>query len=139
MIGDDRQQSKLFENGSLLHDLIHYVSNGENCKLIFVGDTAQLPPVNLVLSPALDENELIAQFLMQMLHCITLEDVVRQKVESGILFNATRIRKLLLKINFRGLNFNWTDLMIYNKSLKAMSFWNSSTMLWKRMVLTKRS
>ena len=84
MIGDDRQQSKFFENGSLLHDLVHYVSNGEKCKLIFVGDTAQLPPVNLEVSPALDEDELTAQFNTAV-HSITLEDVVRQQIGSGSL------------------------------------------------------
>ena len=58
MIGDDRQNSKLFENGSLLNDIFQYVSRGEKCKLLLVGDQAQLPPINLDLSPALDEEEL---------------------------------------------------------------------------------
>ena len=105
MIGDDRQQSKLFENGSLLHDLVHYVTNGEKCKLIFVGDTAQLPPVNLGLSPALDEQELAAQF-NATIYSITLEDVVRQQAESGILFNATSIRELLVGDQFEGFKFH---------------------------------
>ena len=105
MIGDDRQQSKFFENGSLLHDLVHYVSNGEKCKLIFVGDTAQLPPVNLGLSPALDEQELAAQFNATV-YSITLEDVVRQQAESGILFNATSIRELLVGDQFEGFKFH---------------------------------
>lgn len=105
MIGDDRQQSKLFENGSLLHDLVHYVTNGEKCKLIFVGDTAQLPPVNLGLSPALDEQELAVQFNATV-YSITLEDVVRQQAESGILFNATSIRELLVGDQFEGFKFH---------------------------------
>jgi len=105
MIGDDRQQSKLFENGSLLHDLVQYVYEGENCKLIFVGDTAQLPPVHLGLSPALDEEELAAQFNAAV-YSVTLEDVVRQKSESGILFNATQIRKRLVKDQFEGFQFH---------------------------------
>ncbi len=104
MIGDDRQQSKLFENGSLLHDLVHYVTNGENCKLIFVGDTAQLPPVNLGISPALDEDELAVQF-NTAIYSITLEDVVRQEAESGVLFNATQIRELLVEDQFDGFKF----------------------------------
>jgi exodeoxyribonuclease-5 len=104
MIGDDRQQSKLFENGSLLHDLVHYVSSGENCQLIFVGDTAQLPPVHLGLSPALDEHELEAQF-NAFPYSITLEDVVRQKAESGILINATKIRHMLVEEFFEGFKF----------------------------------
>jgi len=56
MIPDTPADSKLFENGSLLDDLMYYVHSGHNCKLILIGDTAQLPPVKLDLSPALDEN-----------------------------------------------------------------------------------
>jgi exodeoxyribonuclease-5 len=63
--------------------------------LIFVGDTAQLPPVNLGLSPALDEDELTSQFNVDVIS-VTLNDVVRQKAQSGVLLNATKIRELLL-------------------------------------------
>ena len=105
MIGDDRQQSKLFENGSLLHDLIHFVDNGEKCKLIFVGDTAQLPPVHLNISPALSEEELETQFNKKV-YSVTLKDVVRQQAASGILYNATSIRELLVKEDYLGFNFN---------------------------------
>ena len=128
MIGDDREQSKLFENGSLLHDLVHYVSNGKNCKLIFVGDTAQLPPVNTGLSPALDENELIAQFNTDV-HSITLEDVVRQKAESGILFNATRIRKLLMEDQFEGFKFQldrFNDIQCIIEGNEFLEFLNNA-------------
>ena len=65
MIGDDRQQNKFFENGSLLNDLVNYVSSGSDCQLIFVGDTAQLPPVQLNLSPALSEEELQLQYYIR--------------------------------------------------------------------------
>ena len=44
MIGDEQSSAQLFQNGSLLQDLISYVQQGDRCKLIFVGDTAQLPP-----------------------------------------------------------------------------------------------
>ena len=54
MISDANTSSKLFENGSLLHDLMQYVYQGAGCKLILIGDTAQLPPVKLDISPALD-------------------------------------------------------------------------------------
>ena len=91
MIGDDRQNVKLFENGSLLHDVIQYVNNGEQCKLLFVGDQAQLPPVHLDLSPALDEEEL-RQFHFDEVYSVELEGVVRQKKDSGILKNATQLR-----------------------------------------------
>lgn len=91
MIGDDRQHAKLFENGSLLHDVVQYVSGGDQCKLLFVGDQAQLPPVHLDLSPALDEEEL-RQFHFDQVLSVELEGVVRQKKDSGILKNATRLR-----------------------------------------------
>jgi exodeoxyribonuclease-5 len=91
MIGDDRQHAKLFENGSLLHDVVQYVSSGYKCKLLFVGDQAQLPPVHLDLSPALDEEEL-RQFHFDQVFTVELEGVVRQQKDSGILKNATRLR-----------------------------------------------
>ena len=104
MIGDNRQQHKLFENGSLLNDLINYVTNGDNCQLIFVGDTAQLPPVQINLSPALSKEELELQFNFDIQN-ILLEDVVRQNSSSGILFNATNIRNLLVSEYFEGFKF----------------------------------
>ena len=58
MISDVNTEAKLYENGSLLDDLMSYVYNGENCKLILLGDTAQLPPVQMEVSPALDTNAL---------------------------------------------------------------------------------
>ena len=58
MIPDAPSNSKLFENGSLLDDLISYVYSGVHCKLVFIGDTAQLPPVKLNMSPALDAQNL---------------------------------------------------------------------------------
>ncbi len=70
MIGDDQQQAKFFENGSLLSDLIQYVSRGEQCKLIFVGDPAQFPPVHLNLSPALDQKEL-ESFHFDQVHTVS--------------------------------------------------------------------
>jgi len=96
MIGDDRKQSKLFENGSLLNDLIQYVSSGNSCFLILVGDSAQLPPVNLEISPALSEKELENQYNKKVT-VITLTDVVRQLSTSGILFNATSLREFIFQ------------------------------------------
>ena len=58
MIPDRPQNAKLFETGSLLDDLISYVYSGKNCKIIFIGDTAQLPPVKLNVSPALEIDKL---------------------------------------------------------------------------------
>ncbi len=94
MIPDNPLESKLFENGSLLHDLIHYVYSGNNCKLILIGDTAQLPPVKLNLSPALDESRLEFDFNKDVT-VIELDEVMRQHKDSGILINATELRKIL--------------------------------------------
>lgn len=94
MIGDDQQNTKLFENGSLLGDLMQYVDAGTNCKLLLVGDPAQLPPVHLNLSPALDGDYLLHEFNKEVVECI-LEEVVRQKLNSGILANATHLRSFL--------------------------------------------
>ena len=89
MISNER----LTLNGKgLLEDLIRYVSEGENCRLLFVGDTAQLPPVGLPQSPALDARWLADAFGLQTA-VYELTDVVRQEKDSGILHNATSLRR----------------------------------------------
>ena len=82
---------KGFGNRSLLDDLIGYVYDGTDCKLILIGDTAQLPPVHLEISPALEEDELERKYSKQVI-CRELTQVVRQKNESLILENATALR-----------------------------------------------
>lgn len=94
MISDVNTESKLYENGSLLDDLISYVYNGENCKLILIGDTAQLPPVQLDVSPALDTDALSMHYNKEVFS-IELDEVMRQEEKSGILFNATELREIL--------------------------------------------
>lgn len=83
-------------NRSLLKDLIEYVYEGIDCKLILIGDTAQLPPVNLDLSPALNEDLLEMNYSKQAI-AIELKTVVRQSKKSTILKNATQIRNLIEK------------------------------------------
>ncbi len=85
-----------YSRQSLLEDLVSYVYNGKNCKLMFVGDTAQLPPVGSELSPALNKEILSSDFRLKVLS-YELTDVVRQEKESGILYNATQLRKLIRK------------------------------------------
>jgi exodeoxyribonuclease-5 len=113
MIPDSPLESKLFENGSLLHDLLYYVYSGTNCKAILIGDTAQLPPVKLDLSPALDENKLSFDFQKEVT-TIELDEVMRQHKMSGILTNATNIR-LVLSDYYNGIDFqfqiNFTDVI----------------------------
>lgn len=94
MISDSASDSKLFENGSLLDDLMQYVYTGFNCKLILIGDTAQLPPVSMELSPALDE-KLLSNHYNKNILAFELDEVVRQKYDSGILYNATLLREAL--------------------------------------------
>lgn len=94
MIPDRAVDSKLFSDGSLLDDLLQFVNDGHQCKLILVGDTAQLPPVKLELSPALDENILRERY-RQEVTLVELDEVVRQSQDSGILMNATEMRTAL--------------------------------------------
>jgi exodeoxyribonuclease-5 len=79
---------------SLLESLFEYVYSGENCKLILIGDTAQLPPVGTLESPALNISYLQAAFHLNI-HTIELKEVARQRLESGILHNATKLRSEL--------------------------------------------
>ncbi|WP_445957909.1 ATP-dependent DNA helicase [Yeosuana sp.] len=94
MIPDTPGESKLFENGSLLDDLMQYVYSGHQCKLLLIGDTAQLPPIKLDLSPALDENKLSLNYNKEVTK-MELNEVVRQEFDSGILANATLLREAL--------------------------------------------
>ena len=90
MIGE----MKDFGESSLLDDLLGYVFSGENCRLLLIGDTAQLPPVGSVKSPALDCEYLKSEFPITAA-TFELTEVKRQALESGILYNATDIRQLL--------------------------------------------
>ena len=83
-----------FGRRSLLDDLIGYVKQGQHCKILFIGDVAQLPPVGSSESPALSGAVLRANFDLQVDEA-ELTDVVRQEKESGILYNATAIRNLI--------------------------------------------
>ncbi len=92
MIPDAPTDSKLFENGSLLDDLLMFIYSGHNCKLILIGDTAQLPPVHLDLSPALDADKIALNYNKEVTR-LELDEVVRQAEDSGILMNATMLRE----------------------------------------------
>lgn len=92
MIGD-RSPDVFFGTGDLLRDLVDYVEAGSQCRLVLVGDTAQLPPVGLDMSPALNPERL--ESFGYRIREIELTDVVRQAEDSGILHNATYIRNLI--------------------------------------------
>lgn len=90
MIGEQKE----FGGKSLLDDLLEYVFSGENCRLLLIGDTAQLPPVESKGSPALDCDYLKSEFPITAA-TFELTEVKRQALQSGILYNATHIRELL--------------------------------------------
>jgi len=93
MVSNSGHESSAFGSGRLLDDLIRYVYQGRNCRLLMVGDRAQLPPVGETESPALSADVLGAYGLK--VHECDLNEVVRQGSRSGILYNATNIRRLI--------------------------------------------
>lgn len=96
MIGSNTYDGSVFGSGSLLDDLMSYVYNSNNCKLILVGDVAQLPPVGLDISPALNKEEIEAVYYKEVYES-SLKEVVRQSADSGILYNATLLRLMMAK------------------------------------------
>ncbi|WP_101689671.1 ATP-dependent DNA helicase [Dysgonomonas massiliensis] len=93
MISNDGLDSSVFGTGRLLDDLIHYIYSGENCRLLLIGDTAQLPPVMQEDSPAL-QSPVLEGYGLNVTETF-LTQIVRQAESSGILFNATNIRTAL--------------------------------------------
>lgn len=92
MLSSGGDSGSLFGSGNLLDDLITYVRQGKECRLILVGDDAQLPPVGSDFSPALEPSELLPYGDVEY---GTMNEVVRQNADSGILFNATLVRCML--------------------------------------------
>ncbi len=150
MIGLDSgsSQSKLFDN--LLESLFEYVFSGENCKLLFVGDTAQLPPVGSEDSPALNVDYLRKAYFLDI-NSFELKQVARQSLESGILQNATHLRELLTDdiaempklslhkdvikvdgeelldiINTAYSNYGYNDVLILTRSNKRANLFNQA-------------
>ena len=82
-----------FGSGCLLDDLVQYVYSGRNCRLMLIGDTAQLPPVGEEESPALIA-DVMAGYGLDVYEA-SLQEVLRQSHDSGILFNATRVRRMI--------------------------------------------
>lgn len=80
-------------SSDLLSDLIEYVYSSPGCKLVLIGDTAQLPPVGQPNTPAL-EPKVLEDYLLKVTE-VTLKEVIRQSLTSGILYNATQLRKMM--------------------------------------------
>lgn len=114
MLSDEAE----FGTNGLLADLISYVYEEPTNKLMLIGDTAQLPPVHQSESPALEAAYLEHNYLLQVMKC-ELRDVMRQDLNSGILFNATQLRHEMgheeYHIRLRTAGFNDTFRMTGDK------------------------
>lgn len=94
MISNESADFSIFSNGRLLDDLIKYVYSSEGCRILLIGDEAQLPPVKQDSSPALNP-DVLQTYSLNVTEA-TLTEIVRQEIESGILYNATALRNSLL-------------------------------------------
>lgn len=107
------EDSPLAMERTLLHDFITYVQHGKNCKILFVGDTAQLPPVKVTESPVFDENFLAIKYQLKTMTS-ELRQVMRQALDSGILSNATKLRAYINNEttgHFKFILNNFTDVI----------------------------
>ena len=95
MVGNSPAEGAAFGSGRLLDDLTHYVYSGDGCRLILLGDRAQLPPVGFDESPALSQSALQGYGLA--VYHFSLTEVVRQRGDSGVLENATRLRNAIAR------------------------------------------
>lgn len=93
MIANDGFAQSVFGSGRLLDDLVQYVYHGRNCRMLLIGDTAQLPPVGEEESPALNTDFMRGYGLT--IFEADLTEVLRQSALSGILYNATLIRRMI--------------------------------------------
>ncbi len=110
--GTISQDGQFYTDTDLLSDLIGYVYSGRNCTLILIGDSAQLPPVGLDVSPAMDIKYLETSYKLRI-RMLELTEVMRQSLESGILANATQIRQKIAAGEFGFPVFNikgFTDI-----------------------------
>lgn len=114
MLADEDNINSAFGTGNLLNDLIRFVFNDKNNKLLLVGDTAQLPPVGLTLSHALNKTYINEQYNIDT-NEITFTEVIRQKNDSYILHNATKLRQQISNNTIGELN-----IYLNNTEVKAI-------------------
>ena len=165
MIANDGLRETVFGTGRLLDDLISFVYSGRNCRLMLVGDKAQLPPVGEEESPALSSS-FMAGYGLQVYEA-DLNEVLRQSQESGILYNATTVRHMIThdeatqlpKIRFLGFadivmvpgdelieslassysEVGMDETMVVTRSNKRANIYNQgirNTVLWREEQLT---
>ena len=93
MVSNNQGGEASFGSGRLLDDLVHFVYAGTNCRLLLIGDQAQLPPVGELESPAL-QPDFLAGYGLRPYHYV-MNEVLRQSQQSGILYNATVVRQMI--------------------------------------------
>jgi exodeoxyribonuclease-5 len=165
MIANQENDKSMFGTGKLLDDLVEFVYSKAGCKLLLIGDTAQLPPVGLDISPALDPS-FMEQYDLTVIS-VFLDDVVRQSLDSGILINANMLRKgvekkkrswpqfktsgypdisriggdeLIEKISDSYDRVNMANTIVVTRSNKRANLYNEgirSKILWKEEDITK--
>ena len=123
------------EGRSLLDDLISFVYNGRNCRLMLIGDQAQLPPVGEEESPALMA-AVLRSYGLHVYEC-TLNEVLRQSQESGILFNATRIRETLSLPQIRLAGFSDIKVVPGDELIESLASSYSKVGIDETMVITR--
>mgnify|MGYP002621668496 CR=1 FL=1 len=134
MISNQGLGESAFGSGCLLDDLMQFVYNGQNCRMLLIGDKAQLPPVGEEKSPALMA-DVLRGYGMTVYEC-DLNQVLRQSEDSGILWNATRIRELLLpRIRLNG----FTDIQVVpgDELIESLSSSYSRAGMDETMVITR--
>jgi putative helicase len=136
------QSNTTFGSGRLLDDLVQYVySSGANCRLLLIGDKAQLPPIGEEESPAL-RSDVLKSYGLEVYEC-DLNEVLRQSQHSGILWNATAIREMITrntatqlpKIKLKG----FADISIVpgNELIESLASSYSAVGIDETMVITR--
>ena len=127
-----------FGSGYLLDDLIQYVYSGRNCRLMLIGDKAQLPPVGEEESPALTKG-MLEEYGLRVEVC-DLNEVLRQSQESGILFNATMIRQMINAPQLPRIHFHaFADIQMVpgNELVEQLNSSYSKVGIDETMVITR--
>ncbi|MCH3982292.1 MAG: AAA family ATPase [Prevotella sp.] len=141
MISNEGFSDLSFGSGRLLDDLVRFVYQGRNCRMIFIGDQAQLPPVGEEESPALSA-EMLRGYGLKVYQC-DLTEIVRQREQSGILYNATVIRKMIThdeatqlpQIRFAG--FADISMVPGNELIESLSSSYAEVGMDETMVITR--
>lgn len=141
MIANQGQMESSFGSGCLLDDLVQFVYSGRNCRMILMGDAAQLPPIGEEQSPALS-SDFMEGYGLKVYEC-RLDNVLRQSEESGILYNATLIRTHIMRdelTQFPQIHFNtFADIVVVpgNELIETLNSSYSEVGVDETMVITR--